>query len=116
MSAYCHCDDCRAVHGAAYLPAAIYKTPQVRVVSGEPMLWSLRTTARASCASCGTRVYAEPLRLGIRSVPATLLPKGVFQPKFHMQCQFALMPVRDDLPHYKGYPAMLGGTDDLVGW
>jgi hypothetical protein len=44
------------------------------------------------------------------------MPKGVFQPKFHMQCQFALMPVRDDLPHYKGYPAMLGGTDDLVGW
>jgi hypothetical protein len=50
--------------------------------------------------------------MGVRSVIATLLPRGTFQPAFHMQCQHALLPVRDALPHDKGYPAMFGGTDE----
>jgi hypothetical protein len=47
---------------------------------------------------------------------ANLLPEGTFKPTFHIQCQHALRPVRDDLPHYKGYPAPFGGTDETVNW
>ncbi|MBZ4419501.1 GFA family protein [Myxococcus sp. RHSTA-1-4] len=113
---YCHCDDCQRVHGAAYLPAVMYRASQVRLVAGEPVLWKLKTTARATCRECGTRLYAEPPGLGVRSVTATLLPEGMFQPTFHMQCQHALLPVRDGLPHYKGYPKMFGGSDDVMPW
>ena len=113
---YCHCDDCQAAHGGAYLPAAMYRTAQTRVVAGEPILWKRKTTARATCPACGTRIFAEPAGLGVRSITANLLPKGVFQPAFHVQCQHALLPVKDELPHFKDYPAMLGGSDDRVSW
>jgi hypothetical protein len=113
---YCHCDDCQAVHGAAYLPAALYRYSSVRVVAGQPLLWMRKTTIRATCTDCGTRVYAEPPGSLVRSVPAYLLPAGTFHPEFHMQCRFALLPVKDNLPHYAGEPALLGGSDEQVSW
>lgn len=113
---YCHCDDCQAVHGAAYVPAAIYARDATRLLTGDPLLWKRKTTVRATCRGCGTRIYAEPAGAPIRSVPAYLLPAGTFQPEFHMQCRFALLPVEDDLPHYAGEPAKLGGSDELVAW
>jgi hypothetical protein len=45
-----------------------------------------------------------------------LLPPGDFQPAFHVQCQFAVRPIVDDLRHYKGMPKRFGGSDDAVGW
>jgi hypothetical protein len=31
-------------------------------------------------------------------------------------CKDALVPVKDDLPHFAGFPASLGGNDDKVDW
>lgn len=113
---YCHCDDCQAVHGAAYLPAAIFRHPQVVVLSGRPLEWKRKRTIRGTCPRCGTRLYAEPPGLEIRSLPATLLPAQMFRPQFHVQCQHARLPVRDDLPHYLEWGPMLGGGDALAPW
>lgn len=113
---YCHCDDCRAVHGAAYLPIAMYPADAVRVTHGTPNMWALKTTARATCATCGCRVFADVPQLGVRCVSAHLLPPGRFEPEFHMQCRFAVMPVADDLPHFERMPPRFGGSDSSVGW
>ena len=45
-----------------------------------------------------------------------LLPPGEFNAAFHVQCKFAVRPVKDDLPHFKSMPARFGGSDELVGW
>ena len=116
LCAYCHCDDCQAVHGAAYLPAAIYRADQVQLLAGSPRRWARRTTQRVFCGDCGTRLYAEPDGLGIRSVMALLLPAGLFTPTLHMQCQHAVLPVMDDLPHLRDYPRQLGGSDVRMPW
>jgi hypothetical protein len=113
---YCHCDDCQAVHGAAYLPAALYRFEQTRLVEGVPGIWRRKVTARAFCRDCGTRMFAQPPGQTIRSFPAHLLPAGVFVPTCHINCRFAVMPVRDDLPHYAGFPQILGGSDERVAW
>jgi hypothetical protein len=113
---YCHCDDCQKVHGAAYVPVAMYPIPATKIVSGEPSMTKLRVTPRAMCKDCGTRIFAEPGTMGVRGVVATVLPKGIFKPQFHVQCQHAMLPVKDLLPHYKGYPKMWGGSDDRVEW
>lgn len=113
---YCHCDDCQAVHGAAYLPAALYRGEQVRLVAGEPLLWKRRTTKRATCGTCGTRIFAETAGGEVRSIVGYLLPKGAFRPTFHVQCRHALLPVRDDLPHYAGFPPEFGGSDERAPW
>lgn len=49
-------------------------------------------------------------------VKANLLPLGTFTPAFHIHCQFAVLPVVDDLPHYASLPGVFGGTDDVVAW
>jgi hypothetical protein len=113
---YCHCDDCQHVHGAGYVPVAMYRAEQVQLVSGEPTMWKLRGTPRASCGACGTRIFAEPPGLGMRAVMAKLLPEGSFQAQFHMQCAHALLAVRDGLPHFRGFPGAFGGSDEVVAW
>lgn len=113
---YCHCDDCQLVHGAAYVPASMYRASQVKVTRGELLDWKLKTTTRATCARCGTRVFAESTEYGIRGVTAFLLPKERFRPQFHVYCQYAVLPVKDDLPHFKTVPAAFGGSEEKVDW
>jgi hypothetical protein len=113
---FCHCDDCQAAHGAAYVPISMYKADAVRVIRGTANTWALKTTPRTSCRDCGTRMFAEVPGYGVRGVSALLLPALQFEPQFHVQCQFAILPVRDSLPHFKSLPARFGGSDELVEW
>jgi hypothetical protein len=113
---YCHCDDCQAAHGAAYVPFAMFPAAEVRVTAGSPAIWSLKTTPRATCAKCGTRIFAEPPGFGIRGVNGFLLPAGSFKPELHLQCRYAVLPVQDLLPHFRSLPARFGGSDDVVDW
>lgn len=111
---FCHCDDCQVVHGAAYVPVAIFPEGAVRLVRGAPVTWKLRRTPRVSCPRCGTRLYAE--QPGFRGVMAHLLPEGMFRPTLHIHCRFARMPVKDDRPHFATVPAAFGGSDERVDW
>ena len=113
---YCHRDDCRATSGGAYISVAVYPADAVSQTKGELISWTLKTMPRKRCAICGTQVLAEVpggKQIGIK---ANLLPTGVFKPTFHENCRYAVVPVADELPHYKGYPAEFGGTDEPVGW
>jgi hypothetical protein len=112
---YCHCGDCQRIHGAAYVPVALYRADAVRVTRGTPHTWKLKTTPRRTCGECGTWLFAEP-NDRLRGVIAYLLPAGRFKPEFHIHCGSALLPIRDGLPHYETVPARLGGSDDVVDW
>ena len=113
---YCHCDDCQAAHGAAYVLSAIYPASAVTVERGKPTPMVVKATQRMRCEDCGTYLFSELPRVGMRSVSAYCLPKGEFNPQFHVQCQHAVLPVVDDLPHYKGFPASFGGAEEFVDW
>ena len=113
---YCHCDDCQAVHGGAYAPESVYPADAVKVVRGDPTTWRLKRNPRFTCRECGTRLFIDVEARRLRGVNGYLLPPGEFQPAFHVQCQFAVRPIVDDLPHYKAMPKRFGGSDDTVGW
>jgi hypothetical protein len=110
---YCHCDDCQVVHGKAF-PVSLYSAQAVSVVRGETVVFTLRTTPRTRCKGCGTYLFAKVAGYG--GVNGELLPAGVFNPEFHIQCRYAAGPIQDDLPHYRGTPARFGGSDDLMRW
>ena len=110
---YCHCDDCQSVHGKAY-PVSLYPAPAISVVRGDTDAFTLRTTPRTKCKQCGTYLFAEVA--GFAGVNADLLPEGMFNPAFHIQCRYAAVPIQDDLPHYKGTPARFRGSDELMQW
>ena len=104
---YCHCDDCQAAQGAAYVMSAIYPAAAVEVLRGEPSALVVKRTERMRCAACGTHLFTELPQVGMRSVNAYLLPAGVFRPQFHVQCQHAVLPVVDDLPALQRLPRRL---------
>ncbi|MFT4047173.1 MAG: GFA family protein [Solimonas sp.] len=116
VQVYCHCDDCQAAHGAAYVANAVYPASAVELVQGTLVPLVVRTARRMRCANCGTFMFTEVASAGLRSVNASRLPKGQFRPQFHVQCQHAILPVVDALPHYKAFPAAFGGSDERVGW
>jgi hypothetical protein len=113
---YCHCLDCQAVHGAAYVAESVYRADAVSVVRGSPTTWMLKRSPRFTCGACGTRMFIDVVAVGLRGINGKLLPDGELQPAFHMNCRSAVLPIRDDLPHYAGLPARFGGTDETVGW
>ena len=39
---YCHCADCRAAHGAAYVGVALYPSAAVEVIAGTAASFTLR--------------------------------------------------------------------------
>ena len=112
---FCHCDDCQAVHGGAY-GRVVYPAEAVKIVRGEPKSWTLKRNPRFFCPACGTKLFIDVLPLKLRGVNGYLIPKDEFRPQFHMQCQFAVRPVDDDLPHFKSRPARFGGSDETAPW
>lgn len=116
VHAYCHCDNCQTAQSAPYVKVAIYPVDAVKVVKGKPISWNVVDNPRYKCPRCGTVLFQQPPNFPVKGVNAYLLPEGMFQPAFHQQCQYSVIPVKDNLPHFKGYPASMGGVDDLVGW
>ena len=113
---FCHCDDCQAMHGAAYAPESVYPARAVKIVRGEPTSWTLKRNPRFTCPTCGTRLFIDVLARELRGLNGYLLPAEQFRPTYHMQCQFAVNPVRDDLPHYKSRSPQFGGPDETMDW
>ena len=113
---YCHCEDCQKAHSAAYVKVAIYPVDGVKVTKGKTISWTVLRTPRVTCPRCGTRLYQEPPGFPVKGVNAYLMPEGMFKPMWHNQCQHAVAPIRDGLPHYKGFPAAMGGSDETVDW
>lgn len=111
---FCHCDDCQKVHGAAYVPEAVFEASQVNVTKGAPLTWALVRSPRYTCGVCGTRLFIDVPGRDIRGVNGWLW--AGFEASFHMQCKFAVRPVVDALPHYAGRPPQFGGSDERVAW
>jgi hypothetical protein len=113
---YCHCGDCRAAHGAAYVASSIYPAASIEVIGHAPVARVVKRTQRMHCRSCGTHLFSEIASVNMRSVNAFLLPPGRFKAQLHIQCQDAVLPVVDSLPHYKGFPSAFGGKEEFVSW
>lgn len=113
---YCHCDDCQAVSGGAYVALAMFPLAALSVLRGETVAFTLRSMSRERCGACGTLLFARLPAQDACVVKADLLPTVMRKPEFHMQCRYSVLPVKDDLPHYSGVPARFGGSDELVGW
>lgn len=113
---YCHCDDCQRAHGAAYVARAVFERDAVTIKNGTIRSWINRTRSMVICSNCGSHLYGEHDNSPYRGVNASLLPKGSFKPVAHLQCQYAVAPVSDELPHYRDFPTEWGGSGLRMDW
>src|ERR1700761_7529164 len=79
---FCHCDDCQKVHGAAYVPEAVFLATQVTVTKGTPLTWALVRSPRYTCGVCGTRLFIDVLGKNLRGINGWLWPG--LEASFHM--------------------------------
>jgi hypothetical protein len=112
---FCHCDDCRVATGGAFSPIALFPSEAI-AVDGDTSTWTYKTLPRTRCTKCGTFLFGEPPGLGLRGNSGFLLSAEAFKPAFHSQCQYAVLPVKDGLPHFKALPGCFGGSDETVEW
>ncbi len=113
---YCHCDDCRKMSSGAYAAESVYRGNDVEITRGAAAVWTLKRNPRHFCAACGGRLFIEVAARNLRGVNGFLLPADAFRPQFHVNCRFAVLPVRDGLTHYAGMPVAFGGSDETVDW
>jgi len=111
----CHCDDCQAVHGAAY-PVALFLASAVVFKQGKTSTVTRKTSPRTKCSCCGTYVFSEVPGQPFYGVNGHLLPAGQLKPEFHVQCQYATSRIEDHLPHYRDTPVSFRGSGELMSW
>ena len=113
---YCHCRSCQIAHSApvvagvqflAFEVSMVGDTQIVRVTSGPD------ATPRVTCSNCGTRVMNVSPE--VRTLfPALCDSADWFKPTMHIQWQDRVLDISDDLPKYLDFPAVFGGSDELV--
>jgi hypothetical protein len=113
---YCHCDDCRKMTSGAYAAESVYRGNDAEITRGGAAVWTLKRNPRHFCAACGGRLFIDIAARNLRGVNGFLLPAEAFRPQFHVNCRFAVLPVRDGLTHYAGMPVAFGGSDETVDW
>ena len=116
MQFYCHCDDCQTASGGAYVALSLFPLQALRVIQGKTAVFKLRSLPRERCAGCGAPLFTRLPEQGMWVVKGELLPRAMWRPEFHMQCGYAVLPVKDDLPHYRGIPVCFGGDDAVTDW
>ncbi len=113
---YCHCADCRKMTSGAYAMESVHRENEVTVTRGESRVWTLERNPRHFCGTCGGRLFVDIPTMKLRGVNGLLLPAGEFRAQLHVNCESAVLPVKDGLPHFAKMPATFGGSDEKVDW
>jgi hypothetical protein len=110
VAAYsCHCSNCRALTGSAFLPWGDIEREKLRVTKGAE---SLRLEGDPDgayamrCAECLSLLYWTPRERYFRIPYGTLIDEPALKPMGHMfvGSKAPWHEIRDDLPQYDEYP------------
>ncbi len=110
VAAYnCHCSNCRAMSGAAFLPwgeverdkLAVTKGAESLMVEGDP-----DGAFAVRCRECFTLLYWTPRDGYVRVPYGTLVDEPTLKPMGHMfvGSKAPWYEIADDLPQYDAYP------------
>jgi hypothetical protein len=117
VQAYCHCDSCRSWLSAPIHAAALWPTPNVKVVKGADNLGLYKRTEsshRQFCKSCGAAVLVRHPAMGMTDVPAGSVIGLAYKPAVHVNYGEKVMTVHDGLPKFKDFPKEFGGSGETV--
>jgi hypothetical protein len=106
----CHCSNCRATTGSAFLPWGEIAREKFRVTKGAASLTFLgeeRADHEMRCGVCWSLVYWTARDGGYVRVPyGTLIDEPALKPMAHMfvGSKAPWYEILDDLPQYDEYP------------
>ena len=84
----CHCNECKRQSGGAFGMSLRLREPDVALICGAPKRWTRPAdgggeVACAFCATCGTRLWHEPVGSGFMHIkPGTLDEPSQVPPRY----------------------------------
>ncbi len=66
------------------------------------------------CKKCGSHISVDHPTLGLIDVRIGALRNFPFKPKVHLNYQETVRPMRDGLPKLKDFPAVIGGSGEIM--
>jgi hypothetical protein len=106
----CHCSNCRATTGSAFLPWGEIERDKLRLTKGAGSLMVLGDADglhEVHCEACLSRLYwISPDRAHVRVPYGTLVDEPSLKPTAHMfvGSKASWEEILDDLPQYDEYP------------
>lgn len=114
---YCHCDSCRSWSAGPVNAFTLFKNENVRITRGEDKVGHFMKTERSDrqfCTACGGHLMTYHPHWGLMDVYAATIPSQKFVPGVHVNYSETVLPMKDGLPKFSGFPAELGGTGQNV--
>ena len=111
---YCHCRSCRSWSGGPVNAFTLWPPDKVKVTAGADKVATYQKTPlseRKYCSVCGGHLMTNHPTLGVFSAT---VPTVAFQPGLHINYAETVLPMKDDLPKFKDFPAEFGGSGDTV--
>ncbi|KAH8122609.1 hypothetical protein ACSS6W_004369 [Trichoderma asperelloides] len=123
-SKYCHCNDCKVIHGAPFQWAAIFHKSDMAFENGMENLRFYNSGSKSlehelpckvSCSQCGTLIMDEGRNMALLFPTLLLFQNEGQKKKFEVQCHIFYPQRVIDLPDGKPKWAGLDGKSKLVG-
>ena len=105
----CHCSNCRATTGSAFLPWGEIECEKLRLTKGADSLMVIGDPDAhhgMRCGVCGSLLYWTARSTNVRVPYGTLVDEPTLKPMAHMfvGSKAPWHEIRDDLPQYDEYP------------
>jgi hypothetical protein len=104
---YCHCNSCRSWSGGPINAFTLWQPDKVRVTAGEEKIGTFAKTDfshREYCTVCGGHLLTRHPTLALVDVCASSIPTFPFKAGVHLNYAETVLPIRDGLPKFKGFP------------
>ena len=116
---YCHCASCRGWLAAPVHAFTMWPADAVTVTGGADAIGTFLKTPdtishRQHCTVCGGAVMVLHPTLGAVDVPSANVPTITFTPGLHVNYAETVLPMRDGLPKFAGFPADFGGSGEQI--
>jgi len=89
----------------------------VKITAGAEHVGTFQKTPvsqRQFCKKCGGHLMTNHPPLGLVDVFAATLPELNYSPGVHVNYAETVLPMRDNLPKFKDFPAEFGGSGELI--
>lgn len=114
---YCHCASCRSWSAGPVNAFTLWAPEAVKVTAGADSLGAYNMTPNSTrkwCTRCGGHVLTEHPGMNLVDVYAATLPGLAFEPALHVNYAETVLPMKDGLPKFRGFPKEVGGTGETM--
>jgi hypothetical protein len=114
---YCHCESCRHWSAGPINAFTLWPPEALKVTAGAENVGTFNLTPASSrhwCTRCGGHLFTDHPGMKLVDIYAALLPGLSFKPVLHVNYVDAVLPVKDGLPKFHGFPKEVGGTGEMM--